>query len=350
MITKIVEKAISNRMIPALDEVISEDQTGFIPGRRISTNIRKILDAVKNSQNENRSAIIISCDYLKCFDRIEMNAVQKAMEQFQFSGMLRKWVQIMYSQFTVKVQNNGYFSRNIQVTRSVHQGAPASNALFLCVAELLAIMLKENQDIKKLVVWEVVQFLNQFADDMDVMMQYCQESFDAFLKTIDKFHDSTGFTLSYEKTTVYRLGSLTKTNARLYSAKKVNWTSEKFNALGVDIHQNEEDLQDNYKQVLIKAKNVLNTWEARSVSLLGRVNIINTLIMSLFVYKMTVLPFVSEAIYAEIKEMCEKYLWRGKRPKIKYDVLCRPLAREVVISLMCAEKTSLSRHPGLKCY
>ena len=36
---KIVEKVIANRMIPALEYVISEDQTGFLKDRRISTNI-----------------------------------------------------------------------------------------------------------------------------------------------------------------------------------------------------------------------------------------------------------------------------------------------------------------------
>ena len=127
---KIVEKCIANRMMPALEDVIHKDQTGFIPGRCISANIRKILDAVSNSKQDGVEGIIISCDYMKCFDKIEICAVRKAMEYFKFSKMLRKWVDILYANFTVKVQNNGYFSGDIYVTRSVHQGAPASNALF----------------------------------------------------------------------------------------------------------------------------------------------------------------------------------------------------------------------------
>ena len=38
---KIMEKAIANKMMPALEEIINSDQKGFMQGRRISVNIRK---------------------------------------------------------------------------------------------------------------------------------------------------------------------------------------------------------------------------------------------------------------------------------------------------------------------
>ena len=128
---KIVEKCVANRMIPALNDVIHSDQRGFLPGRQISINIRKILDAVTSAEEEQTDGLIISCDYMKCFDRVEIPGVLYAMKYFQFSELLIEWVKIMYSQYSIRVQNNGYFSNNIPVTRSVHQGGPASNGLFL---------------------------------------------------------------------------------------------------------------------------------------------------------------------------------------------------------------------------
>ena len=38
---KIKEKAIANKMIPALEHIIHRDQRGFMKNRRISVNIRK---------------------------------------------------------------------------------------------------------------------------------------------------------------------------------------------------------------------------------------------------------------------------------------------------------------------
>ena len=80
------------------------------------------------------------------------------------------------------MQNNGNFSADINIQRSVRQGGPASNAIFLTIAELLAICIREDIQVKGLVLREVVNLLNQFADDMDVCSEYDQESLDHILK------------------------------------------------------------------------------------------------------------------------------------------------------------------------
>ena len=87
---KIIEKSIANRMVPELCEIVNKDQTGFLPGRRISTNIRKILDFAVSSHLEDTPQIIMSCDYQKCFDMIEFEAITKSMQMFGFSKILTK--------------------------------------------------------------------------------------------------------------------------------------------------------------------------------------------------------------------------------------------------------------------
>ena len=155
---KILEKAVSNRMIPALQEVIHADQKGFLPNRRITSNIRRILDVISSCDEEDYDGVILSCDYYKCFDVIEMESIQKSMEFFKFSQVLISWVRIMYEKFTLKVQNNGQFSTSFVATRGVHQGGPASNAIFLCVAELLAINLRTDNRIQGIYVKQIVNF------------------------------------------------------------------------------------------------------------------------------------------------------------------------------------------------
>ena len=144
-----------------------------------------------------------------------------------------------------------------------------------------------------------------------------------FLALIGEFHENTGFTLSYEKTTVYRIGSLANSDAKLYSEKAMNWASGTINVLGIDIYQTEEELQKNYEKVVSKAKQVIDSWENRNISLFGKIQVINSLIASLFVYKMSVLPTMNKSMVKEFRQMCEHYIWNGKRPKIKYSTLQR---------------------------
>ena len=221
----------------------------------------------------------------------------------------------MYNGFKLKVQNNGHFSEEINVTRSVHQGGPASNCLFLCVAELIAIAIRGDNKIKGLFVKEILHLLNQYADDMDIMLENNQESFTHVLDLIGEFRHNTGCALSYDKTNVYRVGAMRTAKAELYSATRLNWV-DTINVLGVDIMPNEDDMvKINYAKIVDKANNVLSSWQYRCLSLFGKVNIINTLVSSLFVYKMMVLPAIPPSVVKTMETMFEKFLWNGHKPK-----------------------------------
>ena len=321
---KILERAIANRMIPALCEIIHPNQTGFLPERRIATNIRKILDVVCESEVEQQDNIIMTCDYLKCFDRIEYECIHKALEYFEFSKVISKYVRVLYTGFKLKVQNNGFFSKEIQVTRGVHQGGPASNAIFIAVAELLAIALRKDETIEGVYVKDVLNFLNQYADDMDVSLKYSEKNLNRVLEHIEKFHSSTGFLLSYEKTTIYRVGSLKKSKAELYTPKKMNWTSDKINVLGVDITNGGTDkvlLTTNYEDLVTKSEQICNSWARRNLSLMGKIEVINTAIASMFVYKMSVLPRIPEEYINRLHNIFEKFIWNGHRAKIPLKIL-----------------------------
>ena len=64
---KIIEKAIANKMIPALNQIIHTDQRGFMKDRRISVNIRKMLDIMHQAEKDHLEAVVLSLDFVKCF-------------------------------------------------------------------------------------------------------------------------------------------------------------------------------------------------------------------------------------------------------------------------------------------
>ena len=175
---KIFEKALANRIKSVIDTLASEDQKGFLKQRRIATNIRRVLDLLKHADDEKIEAIILSIDFIKCFDLISHEAVFKTLEFFNFGSAFIDMVRITYRGCTSVVQNNGFFSRSINIEKGVRQGAPNSSFLFLLCAEVLAIMLKEQSAIQGIPVKEIIFLLGQYADDMDTLhegyrRQYC---------------------------------------------------------------------------------------------------------------------------------------------------------------------------------
>ena len=81
---KIVEKAIANKMIPALEHIIHKDQRGFMKDRRISVNIRKMLDIMHLAEKEDLEAVILSLDFVKCFDKCSFSILHGSLNFFDF--------------------------------------------------------------------------------------------------------------------------------------------------------------------------------------------------------------------------------------------------------------------------
>ena len=62
-------------------------------------------------------------------------------------------------------------------------------------------------------------------------------------------------------------------------------------------------------------------WQNRGLSLMGRIQVINTLIASLFVYKMMVLPNIPQGTIRKLENMFREYLWDGKKSKVAISIL-----------------------------
>ena len=69
-----------------------------------------------------------------------------------------------------------------------------------------------------------------------------------------------------------------------------------------------------------QAKEITENWANRRLSLVGKVQVINTLIASLFVYKMMVLPRIPDSLIAQMNEIFNKFIWAGHKPKIDITV------------------------------
>ena len=98
------------------------------------------------------------------------------------------------------------------------------------------------------------------------------------------------------------------------------WSNEDITVLGVKI-THEDILQKNYQDIHEKIRNVLNAWYNRGLSLLGKVQVVNTLVASLFVYKMMVLPSMKPYMVKNINNIIREFIWNGKKSKISYSIL-----------------------------
>ena len=168
---------------------------------------------------------------------------------------------------------------------------------------------------------ETTHVISQFADDAALFLTFSEECINAAIETLTRVECNTGLRISYEKTCIYRISSLKHTNAKVYTLKQLQWSDGDINMLGVKIKnekiQNSEDLDS----AICKIRSVMDTWHNRFLTLTGKIVLINTLMGSLFICKMSVLPEMTEKQLKQIDGIIKEFLWPKGKIKIPLKVL-----------------------------
>ena len=74
--------------------------------------------------------------------------MKKALKFFKFGPSFIQWVTFLYSGPAACIKNNGYLSKTFSLLRGVRQGCPVSALLFIIDVQMLAMKIKECENIK----------------------------------------------------------------------------------------------------------------------------------------------------------------------------------------------------------
>ena len=245
----------------------------------------KMLNLIEYCTRTQNSAIILSVDFEKAFDKLEWDAMYKALELFNFGPCFISYVKTLYSNPISSTMNNGWWSKWFELSRSCRQGDPLVAVLFVITIEILGIKLRLNMNIKGIEMNGYEQLESMYADDLWIALLPTEENLNNFLEELQNFSKFSGLNVNYEKTVAKIIGPLKDTNAKLYSMKKLFWSDGSFRLLGINIHMDSRSLHEaNYDEALEKIKDVLNSWTHRSLTIIGKITIINSLVISLLVY------------------------------------------------------------------
>ena len=234
---------------------------------------------------------------------------------FKIPDNIINWIKILYAGANSCVTNNGHMSSYFAMGRGVRQGCPLSPYLFIIAAEVLAISIRSNNDIKGIVIGEKEYKIKQFADDTQTVSIFDRESINATIKNFLDFGKVSGSTINYDKSAdVMRIGPIKDTNVVFNLDYKVSWTNGPIEVLGIILSPDiKETAVVNYSKVCEKMNKTIEVWSSQKLTLYGKISIINTLLLSKLIYRLSCLPSPPQDTIKMIEDKLIDFLWGNKK-------------------------------------
>ena len=314
---KILAKILADRLQSVLPMLISNDQVGYIKDRNITENVRIIEDIMSFTTLKKIPGLILLVDFEKAFDSVEWSFLFKTLQNFNFGKNFIQWVKILYTNILSCVGNNGYYSNYFELSRGIRQGCPLSALLFILVAEVMAIEIRNNEKVQGIVVGKNIFKICQLADDTTLFLDNLNSIIQA-VKIFQEFTKCSGLKMNLEKSEVIPIGTLKLKEVILPKCvSKLVVNKSAFKTLGIyfspDIN---ESVNLNFEPKISAMKTIINIWSARKLSLKGKVLIIKTLLLQQVNYLLSTM-YTPKNVLLEIDKLLFQFLWSKKPAKVK---------------------------------
>lgn len=223
-----------------------------------------------------------------------------------------------YSDVLTCIKCNGFLMDCFQPTRSIRQGCPLSALLYSLVAELLGLAIKGDREIKGIQIKNHFQreAVYQYADDTTWLVEDTQ-GIDRAIEILERYCKGSGAKVNVGKSVCMRIGRVEEIQQHIQFKEEMQHI--KILGVWVGMDSNKANIL-NWEGVLNGIGKRLRFWQARDLTLRGKVLIINSLMLSKVWYVLGVTP-LSHVYYKRMKELVLKFLWGNGRAKIAYNTL-----------------------------
>lgn len=228
-----------------LPEVISDNQSAFVPGRLITDNVLiayEISQYLMNKKNGKNGVAAIKADMSKAYDRVEWCFLEAMLCKLGFS---RAWTDLVMKcvrtvRYQIKV--NGELTSQFSPSRGLRQGDPISPYLFVICAEGLSALLldaKEKGTMHGVKICPRAPCVSHlfFADDSMLLIKADQQEAEVLHDVLQLYEDCSGQCINVEKSAIMFSPNTCDVDRNLVKSKlgiqSENW-NEKY--LGLPVH------------------------------------------------------------------------------------------------------------------
>uniref|UniRef100_A0A8C5M042 Reverse transcriptase domain-containing protein n=1 Tax=Leptobrachium leishanense TaxID=445787 RepID=A0A8C5M042_9ANUR len=326
---KLFTKILALRLRPLLGGLIHADQAGFVPRREARDNTLRALSALHGALVSSTPMLVLSVDAEKAFDRVNWQYLFAVLHTMGFGPRWCQWMAALYGEPHARIRVNGTLSDSITIRNGTRQGCPLSPLLFLLYLEPLLQEIRRSQDIKGLRLDGQEYKVSAYADDLLFTLTDVDRSLPSLMRVLTEFANISDYKINPTKSEF--MGPLIP-NGSLVSIQETygfKWKPEGLTYLGIKLATTQSQLIAlNYDPLLRSVTEDLQKWNLPHISWLGRLNVLKMNILPRFLYLFQALPiFLPRSFFISLRTQITRYIWRGKRARISFAEMARPVGR-----------------------
>jgi ribonuclease HI len=333
---KLYTRTVAHKLIEVCNEIIHENQAGFIPGRSIYDHTRLINMIEETCEREETNGYILALDQEKAYDKIDHSYLWRTLEKYNFPEKLISNIRRIYESAETSVMVNNYPSNNYKVERGCRQGDPMSCLIYDIAIEPLGNLLRQSK-LEGIKLFDEVEraLVLMFADDTAIVMNEnddikevnrCTELF--CKASTAKFNDKKEEILAVG-TEQFRENFITTrtmaTGTRLPDYVKIVTNQEPMRMLGA-YHGNMGRADEQWKKILAKQQEIMNRAQKSHPTTKGKVMILKALIESRALY-LAMVNGMPQDIEEKMEKQMRNFLWEGKKGLINWELATQPRDR-----------------------
>ena len=283
--SKVMLRIIMNRLKTKAEEILSEEQAGFRPGRSTVEQIFNIRILIEKHRDHQESIYHNFIDFKKAFDRVWHDGLWKVMRDYNFDEDLIQVIEALYNNAASAVLLGDTIGDFFHTTVGVRQGCILSPILFNIFLE--NIMQEALQDHSTTISIGGRQICNlRFADDIDLMGK-TEKELQELTSKLDNSASKYGMEISAEKSKILVNSTLPTVPTNISMNGEILEEVDSFKYLGAIINKEGTSLQEVKTRLAIALAamtKLSKIWQSNKIQISSKVKLYKTLVTSIALY------------------------------------------------------------------
>ncbi|XP_058768559.1 uncharacterized protein LOC131642300 [Vicia villosa] len=333
-IYKIIAKILAARLKEVIGNLVSTNQTAFVPGRNMMDGVLLVNEILDWSRRKKRSCLLLKVDFEKAYDSVSWQYLRETLLRMGFGSRWMRWMDACIFNNHMSVLVNGSATKEFKVQKGLRQGDPLSPFLFVLAMEGLTALVKKSVEVgnfKPFMYGENDSMdILQFADDTIILGEASCDNIWNMKVILRGFELVSGLRINFSKSNIIgvNVGEWYMNAAMTFLSCKKGVAPFKF--LGIMVGDNPRRKKV-WLEVVNNIKRRLSSWKGRNISMGGRVTLINSVLNSIPVFTLSFFKIPGN-IAKSIRKIQSEFLWSGKLENrsihlVKWEVVCRPKAK-----------------------